>query len=106
MFQPAHIQHSSCICMTSIIMYILIQEVCGLIKPKLDSLKVGSSPTQQKGKTLHFIVCCKRGKKKENKAKQKIGRNEKNKPGEKNIDHMNAGNVSCYHKPDVIKIWS
>lgn len=100
MFQPAHIQHSSCICMTWIIMYILIQEVCGLIKRRLDSLKAGSSPTQQKKKDAAFYCLEREGgwKEKENKVKNRKKRKEQ--AGEKNIDYMNAGNVSCHRKPD------
>lgn len=109
MFQPAHIQHSSCICMTWIIMYILIQEVCGLIKPRLDSLKAGSFSTQQKRKDAEFYCLLqerKKGKRKQSKKKLKKNREKwKEQAREKNIDHMNAGNVSCYHKPEPIKIW-
>lgn len=36
---------------------------------------------------------------------KELGEMKRTSQREKNTDHMNAGNVSCFHKPDTIKIW-
>lgn len=77
MFQPARIQHGSCICMAWIIMYILIQKVCGLIKPGLDSLKMGSFPTQQKKKKDAAFYCLLRARGKKLLTKPKTNKKKK-----------------------------